>query len=110
MTTGYPDPFKDDGRGTSASSKMPPPVAPKPITSKSAQKIITPTSGIAPANKFTPSAQSHNVLVPPILPKPTMKTESHSQNISSKISPPDSPTQSSSKHRRNVSDTSAFNK
>lgn len=87
---------------------MPPPVAPKP--SKSAQKITTPTSGTAPTNKFMPPVQSQNVLAPPVLPKPVSKTESHSQNISSKISPPDSPTQTSSRHRRNVSDTSAFNK
>lgn len=89
---------------------MPPPVAPKPNTSKSAQKIITPTSGTAPASKFEPTVQNRNVLAPPVLPKPINKTESHSQNISSKISPPDSPTLSSSRHRRNVSDTSAFNK
>ncbi|XP_066593993.1 uncharacterized protein Nak isoform X3 [Prorops nasuta] len=44
------------------------------------------------------------------LPKSANKTESLSQNISSSTSPPESPTLSTSRHRRNVSDTSAFNK
>ncbi|XP_031780099.1 AP2-associated protein kinase 1 isoform X2 [Nasonia vitripennis] len=116
--SGYPDPFKDDGRSLPGptSAKIPPPVAPKPNASKIPQKLITPTSGTAPSTKFPPPSQlpinlSQN-LAPPVLPKPVNKTESLSQNISSSTSPPESPTLSSSasRHRRNVSDTSAFNK
>ncbi|XP_014223599.1 BMP-2-inducible protein kinase isoform X3 [Trichogramma pretiosum] len=96
-SSNYPDPFKDDGRsiaGTvtgTTSSKIPPPVAPKP------QKLIT---SLAVNKNVPPSSQS----------KPVNKTEHHSQNLNSSSSPPDSPTSNSSRHRRNVSDTSAFNK
>ncbi|XP_058804331.1 uncharacterized protein LOC131671713 isoform X2 [Phymastichus coffea] len=105
----YPDPFKDDGRSLAgqALTKIPPPIAPKP-------KLITPTSGIAPSSKMISSLQQSSnlsqTLTPPVLPKPANKTESLSQNISSSTSPPESPTSNSSRHRRNVSDTSAFNK
>ncbi|KAJ8669665.1 hypothetical protein QAD02_000924 [Eretmocerus hayati] len=107
--SGYPDPFKDDGR--SAPGKIPPPVAPKPGAH---QKVITPTNVTAPTSKFSISSHSTNSdasdMAPPALPKPVSKLETHSQNINVTSSPPDSPTQNSSKHRRNVSDTSAFNK
>ncbi|XP_023247069.1 uncharacterized protein LOC106642952 [Copidosoma floridanum] len=124
--SGYPDPFKDDGRSQpcpTGPAKIPPPVAPKPNASKVVQKLITPPGGTAPPNKFLPTGQQqqstsgsmagHNVMAPPpvTLPKPVNKTESLSQNISSSSSPPESPTVgSTSRHRRNVSDTSAFNK
>lgn len=118
--SGYPDPFKDDARSMPPPAKIPPPVAPKPAKTL-AKMSSTPTSGAAqkfpqvssvpsklsiPAgpNKVTPA------ITPPGLPKPVNKTESLSQSISSSTSPPDSPTLSSSRHRRNVSDTSAFNK
>ncbi|KAL7296695.1 hypothetical protein TKK_0010109 [Trichogramma kaykai] len=96
-SSNYPDPFKDDGRSIAGtvtgitSSKIPPPVAPKP------QKLIT---SLAVNKNVPPSSQS----------KPVNKTEHHSQNLNSSSSPPDSPTSNSSRHRRNVSDTSAFNK
>ncbi|XP_076766823.1 numb-associated kinase isoform X2 [Xylocopa sonorina] len=121
-SSGYPDPFKDDTRAMPPPAKIPPPVACKP------SKIIPKVSNI-PVNsscttpKFAPAASvtsnklntppgSNKVtpVTPPILPKPVNKTESLSQNISSSVSPPDSPTLSSARHRRNVSDTSAFNK
>ncbi|XP_020283653.1 uncharacterized protein LOC109854699 isoform X2 [Pseudomyrmex gracilis] len=117
--SGYPDPFKDDARAMPPPAKIPPPVAPKPgkILSKLSNPSYTPSSKYPPVaslpsklsipsgpNKATPST-----VTPPALPKPVNKTESLSQNISSSISPPDSPTLSSSRHRRNVSDTSAFN-
>lgn len=116
----YPDPFKDDGRSVSvltSSTKIPPPVAPKPT--KVVQKLITSPSGSA-SNKFLSTTSSGSVVMgpPPPPPPPTTlsksvnKAESLSQNLSSSSSPPESPTlgSSTSRHRRNVSDTSAFNK
>ncbi|KAL0127978.1 hypothetical protein PUN28_003317 [Cardiocondyla obscurior] len=117
--SGYPDPFKDDTRAMPPPAKIPPPVAPKPgkilpklsnpnypSSSKYPPVTSLPSKLSIPAgpNKTTPPT-----VTPPALPKPVNKTESLSQNISSSISPPDSPTLSSSRHRRNVSDTSAFN-
>lgn len=101
-------------------TKIPPPVAPKPgkILPKLSNPSYPSSSKYPPVaslpsklsistgpNKATPPTQ----VTPPVLPKPVNKTESLSQNISSSTSPPDSPTLSS-RHRRNVSDTSAFNK
>ncbi|XP_057337940.1 BMP-2-inducible protein kinase isoform X2 [Microplitis mediator] len=116
--SGYPDPFIDDARS------MPPPalVASKSGSTKVLPKLTTPTNSgsssmfVSPTqlpqkintplsqNKATPSFTPHAVS------KPSNKSESLSQNISANTSPPDSPTMSSSRHRRNVSDTSAFNK
>ncbi|XP_017757227.1 PREDICTED: AP2-associated protein kinase 1 isoform X2 [Eufriesea mexicana] len=116
--SGYPDPFKDDSRTMPPPAKIPPPVAPKPT--KILPKVSTISASCPP--KFTPIipltsklniSTGLNKTVPiivPTLPKPVNKTESLSQNISSSTSPPDSPTHSSARHRRNVSDTSAFNK
>ncbi|XP_012221858.1 BMP-2-inducible protein kinase isoform X2 [Linepithema humile] len=118
--SGYPDPFKDDARAMPPPTKIPPPVAPKPgkvlpkisnpsypSSSKYPPVTSLPSKLSVPAgpNKATPPT-----VTPPALPKPVNKTESLSQNISSSTSPPDSPISSSSRHRRNVSDTSAFNK
>ncbi|XP_011689691.1 PREDICTED: uncharacterized protein LOC105451122 [Wasmannia auropunctata] len=119
--SGYPDPFKDDTRAMPPPAKIPPPVAPKP--SKILPKLSNP-SYPSSSSKYPPVTSLPSKLsiptgpnmgtpltvTPPALPKPVNKTESLSQNISSSISPPDSPTLSSSRHRRNVSDTSAFNK
>lgn len=116
--SGYPDPFKDDSRAMPPPAKIPPPVAPKPkilpkISSISAScpppKYIPLTSLTSKLNTPTGPNKATPVMVP-TLPKPVNKTESLSQNISSSTSPPDSPTLSSVRHRRNVSDTSAFNK
>ncbi|XP_011173537.1 uncharacterized protein LOC105205737 isoform X2 [Solenopsis invicta] len=118
--SGYPDPFKDDTRAMPPPAKIPPPVAPKP--SKILPKLSNPnypSSSKYPPVTSLPSKLSlptgsnmttPSTVTPTALPKPVNKTESLSQNISSSISPPDSPTLSSSRHRRNVSDTSAFNK
>ncbi|XP_014474928.1 PREDICTED: uncharacterized protein LOC106744553 isoform X2 [Dinoponera quadriceps] len=117
--SGYPDPFKDDARAMPPPAKIPPPVAPKPA--KILPKLSNPSY---PSSKYPPVASMPSKLsippagpnkaaptvTPPALPKPVNKTESLSQNISSSTSPPDSPTLASSRHRRNVSDTSAFNK
>jgi len=117
---GYPDPFKDDARAMPPPAKIPPPVAPKP--SKILPKLSNPSypssSKYPPVTSLPsklsiptgPNKATPPTVTPPTLPKPVNKTESLSQNISSSISPPDSPTLSSSRHRRNVSDTSAFNK
>ncbi|EFN87865.1 uncharacterized protein LOC105192384 isoform X2 [Harpegnathos saltator] len=116
--SGYPDPFKDDARAMPPPTKIPPPVAPKPA------KILPKISNPNYSSKYPPVASLPSKLsipptgpnkaaptvTPPALPKPVNKTESLSQNISSSTSPPDSPTLASSRHRRNVSDTSAFNK
>nr|XP_012135003.1 PREDICTED: uncharacterized protein LOC100882026 isoform X2 [Megachile rotundata] len=118
--SGYPDPFKeDDSRAMPPPAKIPPPVAPKP------SKVLPKASNISvncPPPKLTsvtpltlklnttPGANKGTCITPPTLPKPVNKTESLSQNISSSASPPDSPTLISARHRRNVSDTSAFNK
>ncbi|XP_043465484.1 AP2-associated protein kinase 1 isoform X2 [Leptopilina heterotoma] len=114
--SGYPDPFKDDTRTMPPPAKIPPSVAPKPGVTKMTLGNLTnsgPTSLIGGAQltaKLTPNKLT-NTMTPPILPKPvSVKTESLSQNINSSNSPPDSPTLISSRHRRNVSDTSAFNK
>ncbi|KAM0735983.1 AP2-associated protein kinase 1 [Formica fusca] len=119
-SSGYPDPFKDDATAMPPPTKIPPPVAPKPgkILPKLSNPSYPSSSKYPPVasipsklsistgpNKATPPTQ----VTPPALPKPVNKTESLSQNISSSTSPPDSPTLSS-RHRRNVSDTSAFNK
>lgn len=108
---GYPDPFKDDARAMPPPTKIPPPVAPKPGGVKVPQSLNTTnssaTSMFAPVTSI--QLKMTNNPIPPTLPKPVNKTESLSQNISSSTSPPDSPTLSS-RHRRNVSDTSAFNK
>ena len=99
-------------------AKIPPPVAPKPGGTKIS--LVNPTNAVAgPTSKLgtcqlplklTPNKPTPT-MTPPVLPKPvSVKTESLSQNISSSSSPPESPTLSSSRHRRNVSDTSAFNK
>ncbi|XP_011501176.1 PREDICTED: probable serine/threonine-protein kinase nek3 [Ceratosolen solmsi marchali] len=122
-SSGYPDPFKDDGRSLSdsvpiaspGSGKMPPPLAAKPNVLKVSQKLITLTSETVSPTKFLPSMQLSNnlsqaVLALSVFPKPANKTESLSQNISSSTSSPESPTLNTSRHRRNVSDTSAFNK
>ncbi|KZC09037.1 AP2-associated protein kinase 1 [Dufourea novaeangliae] len=119
--SGYPDPFKDDTRTMPPPTKIPPPVAPKPT--KSLPKASNISSSSCPTSKFaqvTTLATKMSIpigpnrvtsMAPPTLPKPVNKTESLSQNISSSTSPPDSPTTLSSvRHRRNVSDTSAFNK
>ncbi|XP_012286213.1 BMP-2-inducible protein kinase isoform X2 [Orussus abietinus] len=121
-SSGYPDPFKDDTGVMPPPAKIPPPVAPKPGSTKGLPKMTTPT-GICPPSKFTVPGQLPAKLnascdrptkltptAPPVPSKPVNKIESISQNISSSSSPPDSPTLSSSRHRRNVSDTSAFNK
>ncbi|KAK0096963.1 hypothetical protein PV326_003765 [Microctonus aethiopoides] len=130
--SGYPDPFKDDTRAMPPPTKIPPPIAPKPGSTKVLPKLTTPTNAAGPSHLFTsppplPSMQLSSKLntptqsnkltpdlVPVVLPKPVNKSESLSQNISANTSPPDSPTTSSSslstRHRRNVSDTSAFNK
>ncbi|XP_033225081.1 AP2-associated protein kinase 1 [Belonocnema kinseyi] len=114
--SGYPDPFKDDTRSMPPPAKIPPPVAPKPGITKIS--LANPTNAGANSKLGTcqlPPKLTANKLtqpmVPPVLPKPvSVKTESLSQNISSSSSPPESPTLASSRHRRNVSDTSAFNK
>ncbi|XP_032666393.1 uncharacterized protein LOC116841948 isoform X2 [Odontomachus brunneus] len=117
--SGYPDPFKDDARAMPPPTKIPPLVAPKPA--KILPKLSNPSFS---SSKYPPVASLPSKLsipptgpnkaaptvTPPALPKPVNKTESLSQNISSSTSPPDSPTLASSRHRRNVSDTSAFNK
>ncbi|XP_046465129.1 AP2-associated protein kinase 1 isoform X2 [Neodiprion pinetum] len=125
-SSGYPDPFKDDTCVMMAPAKIPPPVAPKPGTVKIGAplvppKLTTPTN-IGPPKLTTPTQLPSKLLTattstkipsavpPPVLPKPVPKMESLSQSISSAGTPPDSPTLTSSRHRRNVSDTSAFNK
>lgn len=126
LRPGYPDPFKDDARVMLPPAKIPPPVAPKPGTVKIAgpsvpPKLTTPTN-IGPPKLTTPTqlppklntatvlSKISNAVPPPVLPKPVPKMESLSQSISAAGTPPDSPTLASSRHRRNVSDTSAFNK
>lgn len=121
-SSGYPDPFKDDTRAMPPPAKIPPPVAPKPATTKVHPKLTTPTNSgpslifVAPtqlSSKLTTPTMPTKItptLPPPVLGKTTNKPESLSQNISANTSPPDSPTLSSSRHRRNVSDGSAFNK
>ena len=106
-TVGYPDPFKDDARSMPPPAKIPPPVGSKPGSTKIAQKLTTPTNSGPSTQIMTPSQLPTKLTANKLTVKPVNKTES--QNISSSISPPDSPTQSS-RHRRNVSDTSAFNK
>lgn len=101
-------------------TKIPPPVAPKPGSTKVLQKLSNSTnsssSKVVPMtlpsklNIQTGPNRTSSSTTPPVLPKPVNKTESLSQSISSSTSPPDSPTSNSSRHRRNVSDTSAFNK
>ncbi|XP_012062779.1 PREDICTED: uncharacterized protein LOC105626079 [Atta cephalotes] len=118
--SGYPDPFKDDARAMPPPTKIPPPVAPKPgkILPKLSNPSYPSSSKYPPVTSLPsklsiptgPNKAIPPTVTPPALPKPVNKTESLSQNISSSISPPDSPTLSSSRHRRNVSDTSAFNK
>ncbi|KAL6268442.1 hypothetical protein P5V15_001577 [Pogonomyrmex californicus] len=118
--SGYPDPFKDDARAMPPPAKIPPPVAPKPgkILSKLSNPSYPSSSKYPPVTSLPsklsiptgPNKATPPTVTPPALPKPVNKTESLSQNISSSVSPPDSPTLSSSRHRRNVSDTSAFNK
>ncbi|XP_012264395.2 AP2-associated protein kinase 1 isoform X2 [Athalia rosae] len=125
-SSGYPDPFKDDARVMLPPAKIPPPVAPKPGTVKIGApsvslKLTTPTN-IGPPKLTTPtqlppklststaSTKIPSAVPPPVLPKPVPKMESLSQSISSAGTPPESPTLTSSRHRRNVSDTSAFNK
>ncbi|KAK9305116.1 hypothetical protein QLX08_003791 [Tetragonisca angustula] len=115
--SGYPDPFKDDNRTMPPPAKIPPPVAPKPskILSKASNSTSCPPPKFTPVSSLTskintPTGTNITPVMVPTLPKPVNKTESLSQNISSSISPPDSPTHSSVRHRRNVSDTSAFNK
>ncbi|XP_033338054.2 numb-associated kinase isoform X1 [Megalopta genalis] len=121
--SGYPDPFKDDARTMPPPAKIPPPVAPKPAKSLPKVSSISSTSSCLPPMfpPVTPLASKLNIPVgsgmvapptaPPTLPKPVNKTESLSQHISLSTSPPDSPTVLSCvRHRRNVSDTSAFNK
>ncbi|KAI4487969.1 hypothetical protein M0802_011673 [Mischocyttarus mexicanus] len=115
----YPDPFKDDSRTMPPPTKIPPPVAPKPGSTKVLQKL--PNSTNSSSSKVVPMTLPSKLNIqtgpnrtslsttPPVLPKPVNKTESLSQSISSSTSPPDSPTSNSSRHRRNVSDTSAFN-
>ncbi|CAK9830516.1 AP2-associated protein kinase 1 [Anthophora retusa] len=117
--SGYPDPFKDDTRAMPPPTKIPPPVAPKPC--KTVAKVSN-TSISCQSSKFTPvtcvtsklntptGPNKVSPVTPPTLPKPVNKTESLSQNICPSTSPPDSPTLCSARHRRNVSDTSAFNK
>ncbi|XP_015590213.1 BMP-2-inducible protein kinase isoform X2 [Cephus cinctus] len=118
--SGYPDPFKDDARSMPPPAKIPPPVAPKPGSAKILQKLTTPTNIAPPPKLTTPTQLAPKLNTPtgtckltpsmtPVLPKPVNKMESLSQSISSSASPPESPTLSSSRHRRNVSDTSAFN-
>ncbi|XP_024893926.1 AP2-associated protein kinase 1 isoform X2 [Temnothorax curvispinosus] len=119
-SSGYPDPFKDDTRAMPPPAKIPPPVAPKPgkILPKLSNPSYPSSSKYPPVTSLPsklsistgPNKATPPTVTPPALPKPVNKTESLSQNISSSISPPDSPTLSSSRHRRNVSDTSAFNK
>ncbi|XP_011335247.1 AP2-associated protein kinase 1 isoform X2 [Ooceraea biroi] len=120
-SSGYPDPFKDDARVMPPPTKIPPPVAPKPgkILPKLSNPSYPSSSKYPPVTSLPsklsipttgPNKVTSSTVTPPALPKPVNKTESLSQNISSSISPPDSPTLSSSRHRRNVSDTSAFNK
>lgn len=119
-SSGYPDPFKDDARAMPPPAKIPPPVAPKPgkILPKLSNPSYPSSSKYPPVTSLPsklsiptgPNKATPSTVTPPALPKPVNKTESLSQNISSSISPPDSPTLSSSRHRRNVSDTSAFNK
>ncbi|KAG7213798.1 hypothetical protein KM043_003017 [Ampulex compressa] len=118
--SGYPDPFKDDARAMPPPAKIPPPVAPKPtkmlpkLSNSSNSSVSAKFTAVAslPSKLVIPAGPNKGTTaVPPLtLPKPVNKTESLSQNISSSVSPPDSPTLSSSRHRRNVSDTSAFNK
>ncbi|XP_044010932.1 AP2-associated protein kinase 1 isoform X2 [Aphidius gifuensis] len=122
--SGYPDPFKDDSRTMPPPSKIPPPVAPKPTTTttpKVLPKLTTPTNTVPPlkfisTNQISTKLNTPIVLnkittiAPPSTSKINNKNESQSQNISANISPPDSPTMTPSRHRRNVSDTSAFNK
>ncbi|KOX72212.1 AP2-associated protein kinase 1 [Melipona quadrifasciata] len=115
--SGYPDPFKDDNRAMPPPAKIPPPVAPKPskILSKASNSTSCPPPKFTTVNSLTskintPTGTNITPVMVSTLSKPVNKTESLSQNISSSISPPDSPTHSSVRHRRNVSDTSAFNK
>ncbi|KAK2582001.1 hypothetical protein KPH14_002434 [Odynerus spinipes] len=116
----YPDPFKDDAHSMPPPTKIPPPIAPKPGSAKALSKL--PNSTNSSSSKVVPMTlpsklniqtgpnKTSSTTTPSILPKPVNKIESLSQNISSSTSPPDSPTSNSSRHRRNVSDTSAFNK
>ncbi|XP_066593992.1 AP2-associated protein kinase 1 isoform X2 [Prorops nasuta] len=118
--SGYPDPFKDDARAMPPPTKIPPPVAPKPaLSAKGLQSKSLPNKSLpvtsVPSRLNIPSASGKVTTAPTVpssltLPKSANKTESLSQNISSSTSPPESPTLSTSRHRRNVSDTSAFNK
>ncbi|XP_076174882.1 numb-associated kinase isoform X2 [Ptiloglossa arizonensis] len=117
--SGYPDPFKDDTRTMPPPTKIPPPVAPKPskvlpkapnISASCPPSKFTPVTSLASKLSISTGPNKVTPITPPTLPKPVNKTESLSQNISSSASPPDSPTLSSARHRRNVSDTSAFNK
>lgn len=121
IVAGYPDPFKEeDSQTMPPPAKIPPPVAPKPskIVPKAsnisvncpAPKLTTVSSLTLKLNATTGGSKGASCITPPTLPKPVNKTESLSQNISSSTSPPDSPTLISARHRRNVSDTSAFNK
>ncbi|XP_015121833.1 AP2-associated protein kinase 1 isoform X2 [Diachasma alloeum] len=115
--SGYPDPFKDDLKSMPPPAKIPPPVAPKPGSNKAIPKLTTPTNSGpkfpppagAPGKLATPTASKGSVGGAVIMAKPVGKLESLSQNISANTSPPESPTMGS-RHRRNVSDTSAFNK
>ncbi|XP_044599134.1 BMP-2-inducible protein kinase isoform X2 [Cotesia glomerata] len=116
-SSGYPDPFKDDARSMPPPCKMPASgstkVLPKlttPTSSGSSMIFASPTQ--LPQKINTPLSQAKAPLTFPLQAssKQTNKSESLSQNISANTSPPDSPTASSSRHRRNVSDTSAFNK
>ncbi|XP_036147335.1 uncharacterized protein LOC105831673 isoform X2 [Monomorium pharaonis] len=118
-SSGYPDPFKDDTKTMPPPAKIPPPVAPKPgkILPKLSNPSYPSSSKYPPVTSLPsklslptgPNKATPLTVTPLTLPKPVNKTESLSQNISSSTSPPDSPTLSS-RHRRNVSDTSAFNK
>jgi hypothetical protein len=81
--SGFPDPFQDDGGGENCpTSQGPPPVLPPSLN--------------LPVATSKPGAH---------------KLESVSQCITTTVTPPSSPTLAPPRgHRRNMSDTSAFNK
>lgn len=99
----YPDPFQDSACSIPAKMAQ---AGGAPLSKLN--KPITIQNKITSPARTPPENLGQTVLPTLPLPKPVNKTES--QNILSSSTPPDSPTSSCSKHRRNVSDTSTFNK
>ncbi|XP_034944817.1 AP2-associated protein kinase 1 isoform X3 [Chelonus insularis] len=111
------DPFKDDSRSMPLSNKYSCPgksgstkVLTTPTCTNSNLILIPPTQLSSKLNMSIPQNKMTSTVPSLSTPKQTNKPESLSQNINVNASSPDSPTMSSSRHRRNFSDTSAFNK